>query len=156
MKTIEERFWAKVNKGGGCWTWTAAKNPDGYGRFCVDYKMEYAHRVSYALTHGTVGEGMDVDHTCYNKSCVNPAHLRAATRKQNTENREGAQSNSRSGVRGVSWSKVGKKWRASVKHNGEAIHLGLHVNIADAEAAVIAKRLELFTHNDMDRIESAA
>lgn len=152
QRPIEDRFWSKVDKSADCWTWTAARNADGYGRFCVNYKMEYAHRIAYSLTHGTVAESVDVDHTCYNKSCVNPSHLRAATRKQNTENREGAQSNSKSGVRGVSWSKVGKKWLAQVKHNGVAIYLGLHTDIQDAEQAVRAKRLELFTHNDMDRV----
>lgn len=151
MKTIEERFWSKVSKAGKCWTWTAARNPDGYGRFCIDYKMEYAHRVAYALTHGDISAGMDVDHTCYNKSCVNPSHLRAATRKQNTENREGAQSNSKSGIRGVTWHKLAGKWQAQVKHNGTATYLGLFADIADAQAAVSAKRLELFTHSDMDR-----
>ena len=151
-QSVEERFWAKVDKAGDCWTWTACGNADGYGRFCVNYKMEYAHRVAYSLTHGPIAEHMDIDHTCYNKSCVNPSHLRAATRKQNTENREGAQSNSKSGVRGVSWSKVAKKWRATVKHNGKAIHLGVHADIRDAEQAVRAKRLQLFTHNDMDRV----
>jgi len=151
-QTVEERFWAKVDKTGDCWTWTACGNADGYGRFCVNYKMEYAHRVAYSLTHGPIAEHMDIDHTCYNKSCVNPSHLRAATRKQNTENREGAQSNSKSGVRGVSWSKPSKKWRATVKHNGIAIHLGVHADIRDAEQAVRAKRMQLFTHNDMDRV----
>jgi len=152
-QSVEERFWAKVDKAGDCWTWTACGNADGYGRFCVNYKMEYAHRVAYSLTHGPIAEHMDIDHTCYNKTCVNPSHLRAATRKQNTENREGAQSNSKSGVRGVSWSKTSKKWRATVKHNGMAIHLGVHADIRDAEQAVRAKRLQLFTHNDMDRVE---
>ncbi len=150
MKTLERRFWSKVNKAGECWTWTAAKNSDGYGRFCVDYKMEYAHRVAYTLTHGAIGASMDVDHTCYNKSCVNPSHLRPATRKQNTENREGAQSNSRSGIRGVSWSRVAKKWQAQVKHNGKAIYLGTYTTTAEADAVVKAKRRELFTHSDMD------
>jgi len=151
MTTIEERFWAKVDKAKGCWTWTACGNADGYGRFSVGHKMAYAHRVAYELTHGPIAASMDVDHTCYNKSCVNPAHLRVATRKQNTENREGAQSNSRSGIRGVTWHRLANKWQAQVKHNGKAIYLGLFDNIADAEAAVSAKRLELFTHSDMDR-----
>ena len=151
-QTVEERFWAKVDKTGDCWTWTACGNADGYGRFCVNYKMEYAHRVAYSLTHGPIAEHMDIDHTCYNKSCVNPSHLRAATRKQNTENREGAQSNSKSGVRGVSWHKGSSKWVAQVKHNGKAEHLGSFASIDAAERVVKARRLELFTHSDQDRV----
>ena len=151
MKTIEERFWAKVDTTGECWLWTAGGNANGYGRFCINGKMEYAHRVSYTLTHGPINDSLDVDHTCYNKACVNPSHLRAATRKQNTENREGAQSNSKSGVRGVSWHKAGRKWTANVKHNGKAIYLGSFDSIREAEQVVKAKRLELFTHSDKDR-----
>lgn len=150
MKTIEERFWAKVDKSGECWTWQAASNPDGYGRFCVDYKMEYAHRIAYSMTHGPISAGMDIDHRCFNKACVKPAHLRAITRKQNTEHRQGAQSNSRSGIRGVTWSKAAKKWQASLKHNGKQVYLGIYCTAAEAEAAVKAGRLEVFTHSDQD------
>jgi hypothetical protein len=150
MKTIEERFWSKVDNSGECWTWTAARNADGYGRFCIDYKMEYAHRIAYALTNGPIADGMDVDHTCFNKSCVNPSHLREATRKQNTEHRQGAQSNSKSGIRGVTWHKGAGKWQANIKHDGKAIYLGTYATTAEAEAVVKAKRLELFTHSDQD------
>jgi hypothetical protein len=149
---IEDRFWSKVTKTDECWNWNAASNADGYGRFCVNYKMEYAHRVAYSLAHGPIADRMDIDHTCFNKSCVKPTHLRAATRKQNTEHRQGAQSNSGSGIRGVSWHKASRKWRASIKHSGKAMHLGTYETASEAESVVKAKRLELFTHSDQDRV----
>ena len=149
-RTTEDRFWSKIDKSGDCWTWTASSNADGYGRFCLNNKMEYAHRVAYEMEHGPVSRALDIDHTCYNKSCVKPAHLRAASRKQNTENREGAQSNSKSGVRGVTWHKASRRWMAQVKHNGQAIYVGTFDSLAEASQAARAKRLELFTHSSQD------
>jgi hypothetical protein len=92
---------------------------------------------------------MFVDHICSNRVCVRPDHLRIVTRKENSEHLTGADKNSVSGVRGVTRQK--NRWRAQVRHNGKLISVGSYINIEDAEAAVIAKRLELFTHNDSDR-----
>lgn len=150
-RTHEERFWEKVDKSGECWEWLGAK-VKGYGRFGVDSKDVYAHRFSYEEAYGTIPSGLVIDHICYNPVCVNPEHLRAVTPKQNLENRAGAQVNNKSsGVRGVYWHKGRKKWLASVTHNKKQIHIGLFQTVKEAETAVVAKRNELFTHNDMDR-----
>ena len=141
-----ERFAARVDKSGDCWLWTAGRSRDGYGMFRAEAgRKMYAHRWSYAEHFGPIPEGMDIDHLCHNRACVNPAHLRLATRKQNAENRRGAQSNSRSGVRGVSWCERTNRWRAVVGHHGKHVHVGRFLSLADAEAAVIAKRRELYT-----------
>lgn len=157
--TIEKRFWKKVNKTDGCWLWTACivKNPsrkEGYGMFRAEEKNVFAHRYAYELLVGPIPEGMQLDHriTC-SKHCVNPQHLRLATNKQNSENR-GALSSNTSGVAGVSWQKDHKRWRAQVKHHGKRIHVGYFANLTEAETAVIAKRNELFTHNDLDRLRT--
>lgn len=94
---------------------------------------------------------MVLDHTCFNPSCVNPEHLRPVTRKQNQENRSRAIGGS--GVRGVTWCKRKLKWKAQVRHSGKNYHAGYFTDLADAERAATAKRMELFTHNDRDRIE---
>jgi hypothetical protein len=93
---------------------------------------------------------MQVDHACHNRACVNPDHLRLASPKQNQENRRGAASSNRSsGVRGVTYGRG--KWIASVQHNGKRYNCGGFSSVEEAEAAVVAKRLELFTHNIVDR-----
>jgi hypothetical protein len=81
--------------------------------------------------------------------CVNPSHLRLATVKQNNENLPGARSTSRSGIRGV-YHRSGR-WYAYVVHAGKRVNLGGFNNPKDAEAAAVAKRKELFTHNTLDR-----
>jgi hypothetical protein len=151
---LEERFWSKVEKTETCWNWTASRMTSGYGQIGIGGKYgrpHGAHRVAYELAVGPIPEGMQVDHMCHNKLCVNPDHLRAVTNKQNNEHLTGAKKNSKSGIRGVSWRSEVRKWQAQVGHNGKNHNLGLFAMIEDAEAAVIAKRLELFTHNDLDR-----
>lgn len=152
--TDTERFWSKVNKSGSYWNWFGTISPGGYGRIHIggrQGKYWQAHRLSYVMAFGAVADDMDIDHQCLNRSCVNPSHLRAATRKQNNENRSGANKNSKTGVLGVSWNKQLGKWRAQLTHNRAAMHIGYFETIAEADAAVTAKRLELFTHNELDR-----
>ncbi|MFE4229150.1 HNH endonuclease [Arthrobacter sp. NPDC056886] len=155
--SVEERFWARVNKSDECWNWTGKPRNSGYGFLYMlppggTKKKQYqAHRLSYELAKGPIPEGMSIDHICHNRMCVNPDHLRPVTHKQNHENRKGASSASRSGVRGVRWRPGKNKWVAEVRHSGKQHYAGSYDSLAEAEAAVIAKRNELFTHNDLDR-----
>lgn len=73
-KSIEERFWAKVDKSQDCWIWTAYKH-NGFGHFSIDHVPKMAHRVAYELKNGQIPPGMRVLHTCENDLCVNPDHL---------------------------------------------------------------------------------
>jgi hypothetical protein len=151
-QVIEERFWAKVNKTPGCWLWTASIRGRGYGQCSIgEGKQGYAHRFSFELANGPIPAGMEIDHRCHNRLCVNPSHLRVVDRKQNMENLSGAYANNKSGVRGVWWVGRLRKWRASVRHNKEIAYAEWFDDLNQAEAAVTAKRLELFTHNDIDR-----
>jgi hypothetical protein len=149
MENFTTRFWSQVDKTGTCWNWTGCTTRDGYGKIRYGGRAAGVHRVSYEMSGEVIPEGMDVDHICRNRVCVRPDHLRLATRKENNENHGGAYKNSQSGVRGVTRQK--NRWRAQVRHNGKLISVGSYVNIEDAEAAVIAKRLELFTRNEQDR-----
>lgn len=147
-KTAEERFWAKVDKTGECWLWTAARASGGYGQFWRGGKMVYSHRLAFEWTHGEIPRGTHVDHKCHTHNCVRPEHLRLATNAQNQQNRRGANSGSATGIRGVSWHKHARKYLARVRLSGKMYHAGYYDTIEEAEAAVIAKRRELFTHDD--------
>ncbi len=50
--TQEANFWKHVDKSGECWNWTGCKQLQGYGCFRVGARIEYAHRVSFALANG--------------------------------------------------------------------------------------------------------
>lgn len=154
LADIEERFWSKVDKSGDCWLWTAGtRTRNGYGQFAVHRRPVFAHRFAVELTQGPIPPGMVVDHICHVKLCVRPAHLRVVTNKQNGENRAGLPRNNTSGIRGVYQLEDNRPrpWLAHFRHNGHTIHVGRFGTPEEAEAAVVAKRNELFTHNDIDR-----
>jgi hypothetical protein len=147
MTTVEERFWPKVKKTPTCWLWTACTS-NGYGMLYADGRTQGAHRISYALHNGPIPAGLVIDHICQNPSCVNPDHLRTAAHKQNMEHVRPSNANT-SGYRGVS--KHRDRWSAYVVHNGRQQHVGIYKTPEDAAEAARLKRLELFTHNDLDR-----
>lgn len=149
---VEQNFWSRVEKTASCWNWTARINASGYGRLWGGSREVLAHRYSYQLVNGEIPDGLPLDHICHNHRCVNPSHLRPVTPKQNVENHSGLARNNTSGVRGVSWSAWHGKWDACVSHLGKKHHKLFH-DLTEAEAWVIAKRNELFTHNDLDRTE---
>src|SRR4051812_6604959 len=97
------RFWKHVDKGPDCWTWKKCL-VKGYPRYYINKVGVSGHQVSLFLATGELpGPGEHTDHICHNPACVRPEHLRIVTRKQNNENRAGAQKNCKSGVRGVIW-----------------------------------------------------
>jgi hypothetical protein len=78
-----ERFWSKVDKSGECWTWLGARNDVGYGRHSFRGRRVMAHRVAYMLTAGDIADGLQLDHLCRNRLCVNPGHLEAVSQYEN-------------------------------------------------------------------------
>lgn len=73
------RFWLNVRKDDDCWEWLGSHDRNGYAIF----GRTVAHRVAYALTSGPVPDGLELDHLCSNRGCVNPAHLEPVTRREN-------------------------------------------------------------------------
>ena len=80
-----ERFLAKLRPApGGCWEWVGARVPDGYGQLWDGSRLVSAHRWSYEFHVGDVPDGLQLDHLCRNRWCVNPWHLEPVTSGENT------------------------------------------------------------------------
>lgn len=77
----------------GCWLWTGngTGRDHAYGAFWYGGKNGLAHRFSYETMVGPVPDGLEIDHTCMVKRCVNPAHLEAVTPKVNMQRMRAAQ-----------------------------------------------------------------
>lgn len=78
------RFYTKVLQAEGCWLWKGSINAKGYARFWDGARLWQAHRWSYEHTIGPIPEGLQLDHLCRVRNCVNPAHLEPVTNRENT------------------------------------------------------------------------
>lgn len=140
---IDNLFAEKTTRSGDCIVWHGAMIR-GYGALHFRRRVVYAHRFAWERTNGPIPEGMHVDHVCHTPACVNPEHLRLATPSQNIGNRSGAQTNSGSGVRGVSWDASRSKWVAQVRAGGKDVLRRRYATLAEAAQAVAEARAEAF------------
>lgn len=82
--TLRDRLLAKIIvQPDGCWVWRGAAQPTGYGQLWNGKRPEQAHRLSYKMFCGPVPDGVEVDHVCRVRDCVNPKHLRLLPHRDN-------------------------------------------------------------------------
>lgn len=81
MQRQIQSFWGRVEKTSSCWNWKGHIDKDGYGYF----RRGGAHRFAVKVIGGRViPYGMQVDHLCRNRRCVNPDHLDIVSSRENT------------------------------------------------------------------------
>lgn len=113
---------------------------DGYMQVNIDGSMYLSHRVAWAYVHGKWPVN-DIDHIDGNRTNNRISNLREATRGENLQNKRRAQSNSASGMLGVSWDKARSKWTAEIKVGKTKFRLGRFDLVAEAQSAYLeAKR----------------
>lgn len=81
---------------GGCWIWTGSRVPHGYGetqwrKIDGKWKKKLVHRWMYEAMIGEIPAGLQMDHLCRTRSCVNPYHLEPVTQAENRERGLGMQ-----------------------------------------------------------------
>ena len=79
-------FWSKVDRSGSCWIWKSGHFGTGYGAFSINNKNYGAHVIAFLISGGKLTvEKPHVLHSCNNRGCVNPNHLRAGSAQDNVD-----------------------------------------------------------------------
>lgn len=81
---VERRIQPEPNT--GCWLWVGSVRADGYGEVRVGGRLgmrQRAHRIVYEIHRGPIPGGLQLDHLCRVRCCVNPDHLEAVASREN-------------------------------------------------------------------------
>lgn len=132
--SFEDAFVARTERQGECLVWIGPRTNDGYAVQSVQGLRKYMHVYAWERKNGTAPDGMQVDHTCWNRACCEVAHLRLATSAQNNANRSGPQPDRTHRLpRNVYRS--GKTYGVQVKRGGVARWIGTFKTVAEADRA---------------------
>ena len=115
-------------------------NSDGYTRIGIKGKEYFAHRIAMLLAYGFYGDGLQVDHINHIRDDNRLSNLRFVTATGNNRNRS-RHSNNTTGVTGVTYNKVRRKYVARIHVDGVNINLGRFVTLE--EAAEVRKAAEI-------------
>jgi hypothetical protein len=74
LELLPARLRAKIHVHNDCWI--CGGDPTRYTRY---------HRLVYELLKGPIPAGLQLDHLCRVRACINPDHLEAVTCKQNIQ-----------------------------------------------------------------------
>jgi len=103
------------------------------------------YRLHRWITNAPIGKV--VDHINHNTLDNRRENLRVVTHSENSQNRKGADTDSRCGIRGVSWHKHNNKWQAALTVNKKRISLGYFSDLEVAKAKVEKARSELMPYS---------
>ena len=107
-----------------------------YFRVMIDGTTYPVHRMIFLYHHGYLTRGLQIDHIDGNPGNNRIENLREVTQSQNMLNCK-IRSNSKSGVKGVSWDKSNSKWKAEITiKKGKYGYLGRYNTLEEAEAVV--------------------
>lgn len=127
----------------GCILWFGANN-NGYGTIRINGKNKQVHRYVWEKNFREIPNILDIDHRCHTPFCVNIDHLRTATRQQNARNKSGANKNSVSKYRNISWDNRVGKWLVQLTNNSKYLFFKHFDNIYEAIEVAEQKRKEFY------------
>lgn len=83
-------LWSHVREEYGCWVWTGSVSNRGYGQVGINGRVQSAHRAAWRDLRGDIPAGLQIDHLCANKPCVNPWHMELVDARTNMRRRQHA------------------------------------------------------------------
>lgn len=83
MDDLIQKVLSRIDYTETCWIWQFSLDRHGYGQLMLQGKNRRVHRLIYELLIGEIPHGLDLDHLCRNRACVNPSHLEPVTRSVN-------------------------------------------------------------------------
>lgn len=113
----------------GCWIITSHTGKDKYRKVHRDGKYIMVHRYAYEQANGPIPKGKVIMHLCDNTRCINPAHLKAGTHKQNSVDmmKKGRAANGEKNGNGRLTEAIVREIRSSPKaHKKFAAKYGVH------------------------------
>ena len=78
---------ADIGDDSECWRWGGTMRPHGYGTVSIGGATRGSHAVAFEMTKGAVPDGLEIDHLCHTRDCINPAHMEAVTHAENMRRR---------------------------------------------------------------------
>ena len=150
-RPMQDRFWEKVDILGPdeCWEWTSSKMYSGYGTFWNYGRARIAHRIAYELGGEEIPSGMEVMHSCDNRGCCNPSHVRPGTHAENMADSKMKGRTAR-GVRSY-WAKLNdeivRQIRCDWSNGMSCLKIGAKYGIDQGHAWRVANR-KLWAHVD--------
>lgn len=72
-----------VKNSDGCLIWTRSLTGDGYAQIRVDGRLVLVHRLAYELERGPIPAGLELDHLCRTRHCLNVSHIEPVTHAEN-------------------------------------------------------------------------
>jgi len=134
---------SKIGKRFGGLTGKRKGRHSEYIRGAFNGKKYLEHRLIWELEKGPIPKGMEIDHIDHDGTNNKISNLRLVAPGLNAKNRP-LNRNNMSGICGVYWSKIRKKWIANVWINNASRYLGSFDTLFDAAAC----RISFNNHND--------
>ncbi len=101
------RIMSRIRTEGECWIWQGCKVKGGYGQIWYLGGRRYVHCVTWEIRNGPIPKDLELDHTCRNRACCNPAHLEPVTHLENM--RRGRWAQAKTCIRGHAFAVVGAR-----------------------------------------------
>lgn len=143
--SLDEAISQRTRRNGECLLWTGSTSHDGYATAqsssMLKYNTTYVHRMVWIRDMGEcIPEGLEIDHLCHVRNCLEVEHMRLVSRVEQVRNRVVSKDSS-TGFRGVYYQPATDNYRFEVREYG-VTHCGNGYDTAElaSEAAEIKRR----------------